>query len=227
MLRVCTVHNQTMYRTERPVFQHIHIYFVFHFVNIFKISYNRSQTCIAFDYCNLFQNRWTHSLAPSTRFRLLFDVFETIKIRKIHFVMFRQEYFSNLFFLTKCWKEICLRCQHLYDRLAILNMHFLFYPKLKLNLVFFDFPFQTTLPLLHPCAREYSSVHTQQPAKPVREVELDPYILLDDDIKYVTQDIRDVSVNVTFERKKNRQKHHNTSKRHQPTMKRTIKHQST
>lgn len=53
--------------------------------------------------------------------------------------------------------------------------------------------FQTTLPLLHPCTREYSSVHTQQPAKPVREVELDPYILLDDDIKYVTQDIRDVS----------------------------------
>lgn len=50
-----------------------------------------------------------------------------------------------------------------------------------------------TVPLLHPCTREYSSVHTQQPAKPVREVELDPYILLDDDIKYVTQDIRDVS----------------------------------
>lgn len=46
--------------------------------------------------------------------------------------------------------------------------------------------------------RGYSSVHTQQPAKPVREVELDPYILLDDDIKYVTQDIRDVSVYSTF-----------------------------
>lgn len=41
--------------------------------------------------------------------------------------------------------------------------------------------------------RGYSSVHTQQPAGPVREIELDPYILLDDDIKYVTQDIRDVS----------------------------------
>lgn len=83
----------------------------------------------------------------------------------------------------------------------------------------FDFPSQTTLPLLHPCAREYSSVHTQQPAKPVREVELDPYILLDDDIKYVTQDIRDVSINrliwsccffFLLE-----QKHHNTSKCHQ------------
>lgn len=36
-------------------------------------------------------------------------------------------------------------------------------------------------------------MHTQQPAKPEREIELDPYILLDDDIKYVTQDIRDVS----------------------------------
>lgn len=59
--------------------------------------------------------------------------------------------------------------------------------------LFHFFYLQTTLPLLHPCAREYSSVHTQQPAKPVREVELDPYILLDDDIKYVTQDIRDVS----------------------------------
>lgn len=41
--------------------------------------------------------------------------------------------------------------------------------------------------------RGYSSVHTQQPAGPVREIELDPYIMLDDDIKYVTQDIRDVS----------------------------------
>lgn len=50
------------------------------------------------------------------------------------------------------------------------------------------------LPQLHPCMRGYSSVHTQQPAGPVREIELDPYIMLDDDIKYVTQDIRDVSV---------------------------------
>lgn len=69
----------------------------------------------------------------------------------------------------------------------------------KKNSINFNFgfkfnSFQTTLPLLHPCTREYSSVHTQQPAKPVREVELDPYILLDDDIKYVTQDIRDVSM---------------------------------
>lgn len=48
------------------------------------------------------------------------------------------------------------------------------------------------LPLIHPCMRGYSSVHTQQPAGPVREIDLDPYILLDDDIKYVTQDIRDL-----------------------------------
>lgn len=42
--------------------------------------------------------------------------------------------------------------------------------------------------------RGYSSVHTQQPAGPVREIEMDPYLLLDDDIKYVTQDIREVSI---------------------------------
>lgn len=46
---------------------------------------------------------------------------------------------------------------------------------------------------MHPCLRGYSSIHTQQPAKPERETEMDPYILLEDDIKYVTQDIRDVS----------------------------------
>lgn len=59
--------------------------------------------------------------------------------------------------------------------------------------LFFFFTFQTPSPLLHPCMRDYSSVHTQQPPKPVREVELDPYILCDEDIKDVTQDIRDVS----------------------------------
>lgn len=47
---------------------------------------------------------------------------------------------------------------------------------------------------MHPCMRGFSSVHTQQPAGPVREIDLDPYIMLDDDIKYVTQDIRDVSI---------------------------------
>lgn len=62
-----------------------------------------------------------------------------------------------------------------------------------INKILFSIFLQTTLPLLHPCLRGYSSVHTQQPAKPEREIELDPYILLDDDIKYVTQDIRDVS----------------------------------
>lgn len=59
---------------------------------------------------------------------------------------------------------------------------------------FLPFRSQKTLPLLHFNVRSYSSVHTQQPAKPIGELELDPYILLDDDIKYVTQDIRDVSI---------------------------------
>lgn len=62
---------------------------------------------------------------------------------------------------------------------------------LMFSIIMFFFP-QKILPLLHSCIRSYSSVHTQQPAKPIRELELDPYILLDDDIKYVTQDIRDV-----------------------------------
>lgn len=48
--------------------------------------------------------------------------------------------------------------------------------------------------------RGYSSVHTQQPAGPVREIEMDPYLLLDDDIKYVTQDIREVSVYFLFKK---------------------------
>lgn len=55
--------------------------------------------------------------------------------------------------------------------------------------------------------RGFSSVHTQQPAGPVREIELDPYILLDDDIKYVTQDIRDVSSIFFCNRKNMRKKH--------------------
>lgn len=60
-------------------------------------------------------------------------------------------------------------------------------------MIVFDILSQQNLPILHPCMRDYSSVHTQQPADPVRDIDIDPYIMLDDDIKYVTQDIRDVS----------------------------------
>lgn len=40
--------------------------------------------------------------------------------------------------------------------------------------------------------RDYSSVHTQQPAGPIREYKIDPYILLEDELKYVFEDIRQV-----------------------------------
>lgn len=42
----------------------------------------------------------------------------------------------------------------------------------------------------HPCMRGYSSVHTQQPAGPIREYNIDPYILLDEELKYIFEDIR-------------------------------------
>lgn len=42
----------------------------------------------------------------------------------------------------------------------------------------------------HSCIRTYSSVHTQQPAGPVREIQVDPYLLLEDDLKYIYDDIR-------------------------------------
>jgi decaprenyl-diphosphate synthase subunit 1 len=38
--------------------------------------------------------------------------------------------------------------------------------------------------------RKFSSVHTQQPAGPLREYKVDPYTLLDDDLRYVYEDIR-------------------------------------
>ncbi|XP_017122696.1 all trans-polyprenyl-diphosphate synthase PDSS1 isoform X1 [Drosophila elegans] len=38
--------------------------------------------------------------------------------------------------------------------------------------------------------RQHSSVHTQQPAGPVREFQIDPYIILDDDLKYFYDDVR-------------------------------------
>lgn len=41
--------------------------------------------------------------------------------------------------------------------------------------------------------RNYSSIHTQQPAGPVQEMQTDPYIILDEDLKYVYDDIRHVS----------------------------------
>ncbi|XP_059219016.1 all trans-polyprenyl-diphosphate synthase PDSS1 [Stomoxys calcitrans] len=40
------------------------------------------------------------------------------------------------------------------------------------------------------CCR-YSSVHTQQPAGPVREIQIDPYIVVDDELKYFYEDIRE------------------------------------
>ncbi|XP_058839529.1 all trans-polyprenyl-diphosphate synthase PDSS1-like [Topomyia yanbarensis] len=45
-------------------------------------------------------------------------------------------------------------------------------------------------PATHPCMRGYSSVHTQQPAGPIREYNIDPYILLDEELKYIFEDIR-------------------------------------
>ncbi|XP_035788156.1 decaprenyl-diphosphate synthase subunit 1-like [Anopheles albimanus] len=49
---------------------------------------------------------------------------------------------------------------------------------------------KATATLHHPCMRGYSSVHTQQPAGPIREYNIDPYILLDDELKYIFEDIR-------------------------------------
>ncbi|XP_017848588.1 decaprenyl-diphosphate synthase subunit 1 isoform X2 [Drosophila busckii] len=40
--------------------------------------------------------------------------------------------------------------------------------------------------------RKHSSVHTQQPAGPVREIQIDPYIILDDELKYFYDDVRDL-----------------------------------
>ncbi|KAH8332340.1 hypothetical protein KR074_001452 [Drosophila pseudoananassae] len=41
-------------------------------------------------------------------------------------------------------------------------------------------------------AQQHSSVHTQQPAGPVREIQIDPYIILDDELKYFYDDVRDL-----------------------------------
>jgi hypothetical protein len=51
----------------------------------------------------------------------------------------------------------------------------------------------TSAATIHPCIRDYSSVHTQQPAGPIREYKIDPYTLLEDDLKYIFDDIRQVS----------------------------------
>ncbi|CAO1422161.1 unnamed protein product [Diamesa serratosioi] len=48
----------------------------------------------------------------------------------------------------------------------------------------------TSSATIQQCTRDYSSVHTQQPAGPIREYKVDPYILLDDELKYVFEDIR-------------------------------------
>lgn len=40
--------------------------------------------------------------------------------------------------------------------------------------------------------RNFSSVHTQQPAGPVREIQIDPYIILDDELKYFYDEVREL-----------------------------------
>lgn len=51
-----------------------------------------------------------------------------------------------------------------------------------------------SLPIVHPCIRDFSSAHTQQPAAPAqREQKIDPYALLDDDLKDIFEDVRQVS----------------------------------
>uniref|UniRef100_A0A1A9WRQ1 Polyprenyl synthetase n=1 Tax=Glossina brevipalpis TaxID=37001 RepID=A0A1A9WRQ1_9MUSC len=40
-------------------------------------------------------------------------------------------------------------------------------------------------------SRHYSSAHTQQPAGPIREMQIDPYIILEEDLKDVYDDIRE------------------------------------
>lgn len=51
-----------------------------------------------------------------------------------------------------------------------------------------------SLPIIHPCIRDFSSAHTQQPAAPAqREQKIDPYALLDDDLKDIFEDVRQVS----------------------------------
>lgn len=42
-------------------------------------------------------------------------------------------------------------------------------------------------------SRNHSSVHTQQPARPVPEVDIDPYVILSEELKCVYDDVREVS----------------------------------
>uniref|UniRef100_A0A336K7W1 CSON004490 protein n=1 Tax=Culicoides sonorensis TaxID=179676 RepID=A0A336K7W1_CULSO len=49
-----------------------------------------------------------------------------------------------------------------------------------------------SLPIIHPCIRDFSSAHTQQPAAPAqKEQKIDPYALLEDDLKDIFVDIRE------------------------------------
>ena len=43
--------------------------------------------------------------------------------------------------------------------------------------------------------RGYSSIHTQQPGtgREIRDDNIDPYLLLEDELKYIFEDIRQVS----------------------------------
>lgn len=56
-----------------------------------------------------------------------------------------------------------------------------------------------SLPIVHPCIRDFSSAHTQQPAAPAqREQKIDPYALLDDDLKDIFEDVRQVSTELFY-----------------------------
>lgn len=64
-----------------------------------------------------------------------------------------------------------------------------------------------SLPIVHPCIRDFSSAHTQQPAAPAqREQKIDPYALLDDDLKDIFEDVRQVSGKFCLVRQKMQQK---------------------
>lgn len=70
-------------------------------------------------------------------------------------------------------------------------------PFIKANGSFLLQPSTTpSLPVVHPLVRDFSSVHTQNPAASAQqEHKIDPYILLEDDLKDIFEDIRQVSGN--------------------------------
>lgn len=63
--------------------------------------------------------------------------------------------------------------------------------------MFISFQPSTTpsLPIVHPRVRDFSSVHTQNPtASAQKEHKIDPYILLEDDLKDIFEEVRQVSI---------------------------------